>query len=256
MVNFKIIILLAVLLMKASIVNASSFTYEKRTKGKHIIHIVTINPKDYITAIVKANDGAIGRETVPAIAKRSQATIAINGGFFEIGGNKDGMPSKTLIINGHQYNIIDEKQSVIMVNSGVMSIMVLNPKNYQTSEVSILSGIPLLIDNNKIPQFLNDKNSDFYVKPNARTAIGIKANNTIVVVIAEHNYSRDILDITIGEVQSLMKKKGSVFANKYHHQNYGSLTFDQLKKVLKEEFSSDDGIQGLTILELSTGQRD
>src|SRR5258708_5723458 len=107
----------------------SGYQYEKREQDNHVIHIVTINLKDYKIGIVKANDGAPGRETVLAIAQRVKADIAINGGFFEIGGNKDGVPSGTLVIKGHQYNVTDQTQPLMVIDLDKISITEANPKN-------------------------------------------------------------------------------------------------------------------------------
>jgi exopolysaccharide biosynthesis protein len=246
----KIVSITTILWFGKSMAYASSYTYEKRKADKHIIHIIIINPKDYKIDIVKANDGC-GRETVSTIARRSKAEIAINGGFFEIGANKDGMPSGTLIIKGHKYNVKDQRQPLIILKSGALSIAQANPKDYASGSISMLSGIPLLISNNKIAQGLEKKKSEFYTTPHARTALGIKSDDTIVIVVAEHNYQRDLKAITMGEVQYLMKEKGKIFAQKYKHQSPVDITLNELKEILKEEFISQHTGQGLTILELA-----
>ncbi|HBG34814.1 MAG: hypothetical protein A2W46_04550 [Alphaproteobacteria bacterium RIFCSPHIGHO2_12_42_13] len=230
--------------------NASNYTYEKRKTDKQTIHILIINPKDYKVEIVKANDGH-GREPVSVIAQRSNAELAINAGFFEIGANKDGMPSGTLIIDGHQYNIKDQRQPLVVIKSGILSIVQANPKEYALGNISMISGIPLLISDSKIVQDLEEKKSEFYTAPHARTALGIKSDGNLVVVVAEHNYQRDLQTITMGELQSLVKEKGKIFAQKYNHKNPGDITLNELKEILKEEFISPHVGQGLTILELA-----
>lgn len=229
----------------------SGYQYEKREQNNHVIHIVTINSKDYKTDIVKANEGALGREKVSSIAKRSKAAIAINGGFFEIGADKDGMPSGTLVIDGHQYNSIDKIQPLMVIDRDKIFIAEANPKNYIAKTVSMISGIPLLISDGKIAQDLIEKDGGFYSKPHARTALGIKADGTIIILVAEHKYLRDLTAVTMGEIQSLMKEKGKTFAEQYNHQTPGDITVNELKEILRKEYTSEDGTQGLTIIALA-----
>jgi exopolysaccharide biosynthesis protein len=172
---------------------ASDYTYKKFEENKHVIHAVTLPSKFYDIQIIKAQrnqDG--GRETVSAIAKRSDATIGINGGFFEIGGKQDGMPSGTLVIDGLVYGIQDKKQALLSLDANALSIKEVNPKNILSNSVSILSGIPLLIEKGNIISTLNHQKSSFYTNPHARTAIGIKLNGDILLVVAEHQYTKDL----------------------------------------------------------------
>lgn len=236
--------------MEALQMNASSYIYEKRVIDKKTLHILIINPRDYKVDLVKANEGR-GREPVATIAQRSNADIAINGGFFEIGANKDGMPSGTLIIDGHQYNLKDQKQPLVVIKSGIPSIVQANPKEYGLENISMLSGIPLLMSDSKIAQDLEEKKSEFYTAPHARTAFGIKPDGNFVVVVAEHNYQRDLQSITMGELQSLMREKGKILAQKYNHKSPGDITLNELKEILKEEHVSQHAGRGLTILELA-----
>ena len=57
-------------------------SYEVRKDTNHVIHILTIDPKYYHLKLVKAHNQVFGRETVPAIALRTNAIAAINAGFF------------------------------------------------------------------------------------------------------------------------------------------------------------------------------
>ncbi|MEI8295484.1 MAG: phosphodiester glycosidase family protein [Alphaproteobacteria bacterium] len=250
-VKIKIVFIATILLVGKLAACASGYTYEKRETDGHVIHIVSINPKDYAIEIIKANNGAIGRESVPSMAARTHAEIAINGGFFEIGASGDGMPSGTLVINGRQYGLKDQIQPLVLIDSGVMSIVLSKPQNYMKSSIFMISGIPLLIIDGEIFQDLATKDGEFYTKPHARTAVGSKPDGTIILVVAEHNYSKDLTAITMGEVQSLIKEKGDKFAKEYHRNNPGDITLNELKMILKQEYTSQSGTQGLTILELA-----
>lgn len=72
-----------------------------------------------------------------------------------------------------------------------------------------------------------------------------------MIVVAEHYYSRDGNDFTMAEMKALFRKKGSLFAKKYNKTDPYDLSIRELCEILKEEFSSKDKTQGLTILELA-----
>ena len=52
----------------------------------------------------RALNSGVGRETVSSIAQRTGALIAINGGFFQIGGRYYGDPAGPLRVNGRWYS--------------------------------------------------------------------------------------------------------------------------------------------------------
>jgi len=247
----KLFIVATLFCFGTSLVHASNYNYEKLEIKEHVIHMVTVIPKYYDIDIVKANNGAIGRETVSSMAKRTNATIAINAGFFEIGGKRDGVPSGTLVIKGRVYSMKGQVQPIVLINSDKFSIIQANPKNYISSNVSMVSGIPLLVSDGEIVHDIFKKNSQFYSKAHARTAIGIKPDGAIIIAVVEHHYLKDLTTISMGEIQSLMKEKGKFFSKKYHHQSAGDITFDELKEILKEEFTPQHRTKGLTMLELA-----
>lgn len=252
----KTLIAFIVLMFIQGSAQAKAYSYEKRTGGKHVIHIVTIDPKAYQAEIVKSNDGAYGRETVASMAKRAKAKIAINGGFFEIGGDRDGNATGTLVIKGHGYKVKNQTQALVLINDGKISLAQDNPKKHIAGEVSIISGIPFLIKNTKIVSDLRKKKSSFNTKPHARTALGIKADGSIVIVVVEHQYTRDLTAITAGEVQALVQQKGKALAEHYHHKNVDEITLSELKTTLKQEFIAKSGPQGVSILELAALMKD
>ncbi len=86
----------------------------------------------------------------------------------------------------------------------------------------------MLIDHGKISEELLNKQSEFYTRPHARTALGIDSNRKIIIVLAEHYYIRDITAITMGEVQSIIKEKEKILAEKYNKQDPGEITLDLL----------------------------
>lgn len=159
--------------------------YESRVINNNTIHIVTLNPQDYHIRLVKSHDGKPGRESVPDIAKRTKADIAINGGFFEMKGARNGMPTGTLVIDGKRYGLKNRTQGLLAINANQLSIHQNNPKNLLSHYSSLLSGIPLLIKENKILPEIFEKQSSFYTQGHARTAVGKKTDGSLVIVVAE-----------------------------------------------------------------------
>ena len=266
MKNLCIFSIFTILLFEINIASAvSGYVYEKRIIGHQAVHIVTINPEIYAVDIVKANNGAIGRETVASIAKRSQADIAINGGFFEISACKDGMPSGTLIIHGRQYALKNRLQSLLIIDKGNVSIVSANPSRRIKNDISIVSGIPILISNKKIPIKIFKKNSDFYTQPHARTALGVKPDGKIVIVIAEHKYLKylkyliaiiskemqsfvlqdNAQGLTILELAKLMQALGC--KNAINLDGGGSSALWMNNKIINQTYGDKDEENGIQI---------
>lgn len=230
--------------------HASNYTYEKRTMDHHVIHIVTLDSKDYEPQIVKA-DSIKKREPVSVLAKRFGASVAINGGFFEIGGKRDGISSGTLVIKGHPYRLRDFVQSLVVIGSGGLVITRANPKKHMDPQASILSSIPLLVKEGEVVKDLFEKKSEFFLSPHARTALGIRKDGAIVIVVAEHHYIKDLNKLRMDEVRLLMKEKECEILQKYHHKNLDDITLKELKEILRNEYTSSDGVSGLSILKLA-----
>ncbi len=229
---------------------AADFEYEKSVADNHIVHIVTIKPAGYEPSIAKANEGKGGREHVSAIAKRRGAEIAINGGYFEIASDhRDGMPSGSLVIQGHVYKLATKSQALFLIDNGNIWLGRKIPKEIALNKnISLVSGIPMLVENGTIPSSLEQATSDFSRKAHARTAIGIKKDKSVVILVAEHLFQKDPMSLTMKELQEMLNKKGDVWAAKYQQKSPGLITINQLKEILKEEYGSKSAI-GLSLLE-------
>lgn len=244
--------LLLMLGLMTSATYAAGYTYEKRKIQEQIVHVLTVDPKEYQIELVRANNGS-GRETVPAIAKRTGAEMAINGGFFAItlDPSQDGMPSGTLIIKGHVYHQKNGVQPLILIRQNKLSVIKSNPIQQTSKNTSMVSGIPLLIERGNIPANLFNKKNDFYAMPHARTALGVKADGSIVIVVAEHHYQMDLAKITMGDIQMLLSSQGKNLAKQYHHNDPWDMTLGELKQTLKKKASFERAGQGLTIVDLA-----
>lgn len=314
-----------------SLSSHADYQYQLLEKDSHKIHILTIDPKEYNISLVAAHNQVFGRERIEEIAKRENAQIAINAGFFEIGDIQDGKPSGTLVNDSQLYGMISREHAVLVKNEGKFSVETISPSleikigmevirpsrfnNFASGEhifyfnrnwgPSTLSSFndrkEIIIDstfkiqelsahgNNKIPdggyvlslpsnydlaKFKIGEPAEFlwspsYLhKPNnfavmgipalikdgviceklssnaihARTAFGIREDGNIVIIIAEHIYEKEPKNITLGEVKKITDRKNITLQN---------LKVNDLKKIVLNEFSTNNKRIGLTILELA-----
>jgi exopolysaccharide biosynthesis protein len=112
--------------------------------------------------------------------------------------------------------------------------------------VSAVMGIPYLIEEGRINGKLS-KHTDSH----ARTAIGLKPNGDIVIVVAEHVYTKPLADITLGEVKAILKNNKDKLSIKYKKE-LDKLNVSELKEIVQKEFTVPHKAVGLTLLELAT----
>lgn len=115
---------------------SNSFAAENSNKGYEYsfierpnqkIHVLRIDLKRFDMALVSAHNSVFGREKIEDIAKREDATIAVNAGFFQIGDNEDGRPTGTLIIDGEIYGLRINKHAVFVIRNNVPSVEIWHP---------------------------------------------------------------------------------------------------------------------------------
>lgn len=234
------------LLFVCTLAFGANYTYEKKQIGNQVIHIVTIDPAAYRAALVKANHG-VGRATVPEIAKQVNADIAINAGYFKIDSDKskDGKPSGTLIINGKAYQVKNYKQALIVITHGKLEITQANPKQLMTADSSIVSGIPLLIYDGNISRDITGKTSNFYIKRHARTAVGVKADGHVVIVVAEQGVAKTN-GLTMPDLANLMKSLHCQYA--INLDGGGSSTLYLNGKLVNLTIGDKDESNGLSVI--------
>lgn len=125
----KIIIFLFInMLAIDGTLGASGYEYSLIEKPNQKIHMVKIDLKQYDISLVSAHNSVFGREKVGDITERENAEIAINAGFFQIGGNEDGYPTGTLIINGQIFGLRTTKHAVFIIKNNRAEIQVWHPK--------------------------------------------------------------------------------------------------------------------------------
>ena len=107
---------------------------------------------------------------------------------------------------------------------------------------SVVTAIPILVkDGLNIQNEISASSSVFKKNPHARTAIGLKADGTIVMVVVEHAYKQSIKDLKLQQVRELLSQEANI--------DMKTLTIPQAMTILEKRFTHQETV-GLTIAEL------
>lgn len=318
----------------------AGLAYECHKKGKHIIHVLDINPKYFRLELVKAHNQVFGRETVSSIALRKGAFAAINAGFFEIGNSDDGRPSRTLIIDGQILSLVKDSQGLLIIDNNNLQIKqataevllkignhriipnkvndfpgkgdvvlytstwgpssltpynfaeILIDPNYIVTKISsngdnqiepqgfilalpphknfsdiqkgdkvileqdfldpisrtpifknntasVITGIPIIVKDGMVVDSLMSAKPTIH----ARTAIGTKPDGNIIMVVAEHFYTKPIQRVTLEEVQSILRKRQDI--------KMETITIPEVHTILTNHFTQGSDVVGFSLKELA-----
>lgn len=103
---------------------------------------------------------------------------------------------------------------------------------------SVVTGIPVLVQNGKnIVDNLKQNDS-----AHARTALGVRNDGTIVIVVAEHIYKQHVKDLKLVQARLILRKEKGV--------TFEKLTLPEALKILEKHLVNDT-IVGLTTPELA-----
>jgi len=138
------------------------------------------------------------------------------------------------------------RHQALVVNSLIISA----PGLGDIETLSAVMGIPELLSNATLCDDLAKHTSNFYTRPHARTALGIKKNGDIVIVVAEHAYKKNLKELTLDDIKTALTDSAIEVALHYRKLPK-SLTLDELKAFIEEKFSVKNGTIGLTIPELA-----
>ncbi|BBJ31096.1 hypothetical protein RAS_02050 [Rickettsia asiatica] len=136
--------------------------------------MLTIDPKNFRLKLVKAHNQVIGRETVDAMASRTNAIAAINTGFFEIAGSDDGRPSLTLMIDGKLFSLRKQLQSLLIIDQGNIQI------TKASAKISVEIGDKSIVPN-QVNYFSNSKDVTFYNDVWTSTTLTPYTNKEILI---------------------------------------------------------------------------
>lgn len=191
------------------------------------------------------------RKTIKALAETHQADIAVNGSFFSMESKQYGKPSFGLQIHGQIIEPSKSSEPLLVLYPHKVSIVQNKVQNMTDQRCSAIASVPLLIKDGLIPRTLTARKSYFYQGKHARTAVGIKADGTLVFAIAEGGTSRDIKEIPYGEIQSMLLDNRDTILKHYPCKSIDALTFAQVRASLHRLYAVKDGYEGITLRQLA-----
>lgn len=113
---------------------------------KHKVHLLILDPTKYDMQIVSSHNSVFGRSRLDEIVSSAGADIGVNAGFFEIGANKDGMPSGALVINGKFYGMQSRNLPCIIQRLDLQGQRKVNIENFQPQLSIDIAGRNIKID--------------------------------------------------------------------------------------------------------------
>ena len=83
------------------------------------------------------------------------------------------------------------------------------------------------------------------MNPHARTAIGFRADGVIIILVAEHLYAQPLRELTIGQMQDMLKSAG------YSGAKLDNTNVAQALAVVNDQLQINSTAIGLTLPELA-----
>ena len=112
--------------------------------------------------------------------------------------------------------------------------------------INSVTGIPMLINEGKIiAELENFGSKSFSMNPHARTAIGFRADGVIIILVAEHLYAQPLRELTIGQMQDMLKSAG------YSGAKLDNTNVAQALAVVNDQLQINSTAIGLTLPELA-----
>ncbi len=110
---------------------------------------------------------------------------------------------------------------------------------------NFLMGIPMLVENGQAITDLEKLGSkSFAEKPHARTALGVKSEGTLVMVVVEHTYSQALEQITIEQMRNILREKG------HTQKAIEEMKTLEMFSIIRDEISNESNI-GLSLPDLA-----
>lgn len=215
------------------------------------MHIVKINLSDPgISFRVTESNGTdpsdTKAETTLAYVKRVNAQIGINANFYGIDittGNTDIL--SLAASNGNAYSPWEGYLNGVNISSNNVATIISGTANTYNTDPSIslynaVSGNPLLVSNgNNVGKKSDDPNSANYKAP--RTAIGLGANNELLLFVADGRQPGYSEGMTFGEVADVLIEFGAVDAINLDGGGSTTLAFCQPSCALVNKPSNFSG---------------
>lgn len=99
-----------------------------------------------------------------------------------------------------------------------------------------LMGIPIIVENGQAVDVKKLGSKAFAETPHARTAVGTKADGTIIFVVVEHVYTKPLDQLTVDEAKNILREKG------YSQQKINETTLAQMLTIIQNNLSSSVGL--------------
>lgn len=110
---------------------------------------------------------------------------------------------------------------------------------------NMVTGIPLLVKNGEIPENIDNFKSSAFTLPYARTALGVKDNGEVVMLVVEHEASHHVKNLTIDEARNVLQKSG------YKRSDLENMEYQKVLGLLQMHISSKSTKIGLTLKDLA-----
>jgi uncharacterized protein YigE (DUF2233 family) len=164
----------------------AGLTYIKyTTPAAQIIHVLKIDPNRITIKSSHANGKVLGLETIISLARSQGAVAAINGGFFHMGGGKDGLPAGILKIKQQWYSIAYSNHGAIGWSENTHTIVF---DRVQTKTRLDIHSNPYTV--NAVNQPGQSKKATVYTPAYGATTDSVLGGTDIII---EHNKVREII---------------------------------------------------------------
>ncbi len=213
----------------------------------HLISIDHVNHQPKENEIVLFTD-AFGVRTLTAMTKRYEIAFSAKGDVISVEAHGNiSIPEGGYVLSlpAHHALTTEEKPTKVMFNLG---------QTIMNAQTSMLMGIPRLVTDGVISLPVTEGASDFFKKPHARTAIGIKSNGDLVIVVAEHTVKHALKELKINDIIHFGKKHAVEIKAKYQ-KSFEQLTLTELKECFETMTDNTDAAIGLTLPELAEVMR-
>lgn len=127
--------------------------------------------------------------------------------------------------------------------------LTLDPKPSDISEQDIFNnlvmGIPIIVQGRKISEAILNSNSSSNIMEHARTAVGIKPNGEIIMLVVEHEAAYKLKNLSIEQARNILKKNG------YKVSDIENMEMKKVIGILQKSISSKSKNVGLSLKELA-----
>lgn len=192
-----------------------------------------------------------GAHTLTPLKERKEITIDADRKVTDVSqeGNRKIAPGGFVLSLPSSYGLDP-------ITIGDKVLIKIEPSSFLRPKASVVMGIPILIQDGKINPALHKNQTSFYKSAHARTAVGVRENGELVIIVAEHVYQKPLQDVTLEEVKSIILNNKMKLMKKYKKLWLNNLTLSEMKEIINQEFTAQGSAIGLTLPELAALMKD